>query len=302
MAILNTYKTWLAAARLRTLPLALSSIILGSLLARWQGKFSLWIMLLSMLTATLYQVLSNFANDLGDGLRGTDANRVGEKRAIATGTITIRAMKRAVTLFTALSIASGTLLSYLATRGLSPYVTLLFVALGLAATVAARSYTLGRRAYGYAGFGDVFVLIFFGWLGVLGSNFLQTAQFEPTLFLPATAVGLLAVGVLNLNNLRDVETDVVAGKRTMAVRLGRVKGKVYQTALLVGAIIAHSLFLFGHMPPLSAYMFLLVLPILLVNLVRTWAADSAAQFDPLLKPLAIATLLFCLLAGIGLNL
>jgi len=294
-------KAWVAAARLRTLPLALSSIILGSLLAMHFAQFSWAILILSMLTATIYQVLSNYANDLGDGLKGTDANRVGEKRAIASGSISIDQMKKVVLLFTILALVSGTLLSWLATRHLNISVTLFFVLLGIAATLAARSYTMGKRAYGYAGMGDVFVLLFFGWVGVLGSYFLQANTLEAVFLLPATAVGFLATGVLNLNNLRDMETDKLAGKHTLVVRMGRPAAKIYQAVLLLGALAMEVAFVYLTGLNYWGYLFLITAPLILINLAKTFKARNASDYDPLLKPLAIATLFFCLLGGVGAN-
>ncbi len=297
-----TLKTWIAAARLRTLPLALASILLGSFLAAFYGRFSSTILLLSMLTAICYQVLSNFANDLGDGLKGTDANRKGEKRAIASGMISISQMKGAVTLFAILSLVFGTWLSISATHMLPTWITVLFISLGVAATIAALSYTLGTRAYGYSGLGDVFVVIFFGWVGVMGAFFLHVKQFNPIVLLPATAVGLLATGVLNLNNMRDLETDKQAGKNTLVVRMGRPAAKLYHLVLLGLAVVLQLIFVWKTQPGWSGYLFLLTVPLFIKNGIAAYKANEQVQFDPLLKPLAIATLLFCLLAGIGQNL
>jgi len=295
-------KTWLAAARLRTLPLALSAIILGSLLARFYGEFSLAILILCILTAVFYQVLSNFANDLGDGLKGTDANKVGEKRAIASGSISVIQMKNAVVLFSALSLIAGSFLSWFATIGQELWVTMLFIILGFAATFAALFYTLGKRAYGYSGWGDLFVLIFFGWLGVLGAFFLQAKSLPIELFLPASAVGFLAMGVLNLNNMRDVENDRLAQKNTVVVKMGIVNAKKYHLVLLIGALSMQSVFVLLSTKSYWAWLFILVAPLIFINAKKAWQAKESKDFDPLLKPLAIATLLFCLLAGIGQNL
>ena len=294
-------KHWIAAARLRTLPLALSTILLGSLLAAFYGQFNVLILLWCFITATFYQVLSNFANDLGDGLKGTDSQRTGEQRAVASGIISISQMKRAVVLFAVLSLVSGSWLSYIGTLHSSFTVTYLFIGLGFLAVLAALKYTLGKRAYGYSGWGDLFVILFFGWVGVIGSFFLQTNLFKWELFLPATAVGMLATGVLNLNNLRDVETDETAAKNTLVVKIGRERAKIYQVLLLLGALLLQTVFVLITKPGWGGFAFLLVSPLLLKNLSATYKAKSAAQFDPLLKPLAITTLLFCLSAGLGQN-
>ena len=295
-------RTWIAAARLRTLPLALATILLGSLLAAYTHAFSGKILFWSMLTAVFYQILSNFANDLGDGLKGTDDNRVGEAWAIASGAISIKQMKWAVFMFVVLSVGAGTYLSVIATATLPGWVTGLFIGLGIMATIAALSYTMGKRAYGYSGYGDLFVLIFFGWVGVIGSNFLQTNSFQWNLILPASAVGFLAMGVLNLNNMRDVESDSAAGKNTVVVKRGLAWAKAYHHILLYGAVLLQLAYVWLTSPGFGGYLFLAILPLILNNLSRVRAAKTARDFEPLLKPLAITTLLFCLLAGIGQNL
>lgn len=295
----TSLNTWIAAARLRTLPLALSSIILGSLLAVSFSKFSAIVLILSVITATVYQILSNYANDLGDGLKGTDANRVGEKRAIASGSISVAQMRKAVNVFTVLSLVFGTLLSIFSTQQNDIWVTIFFITLGIMATIAARSYTMGKNAYGYAGLGDVFVLLFFGYVGVIGSYFLHGNHFNFLVLLPATSVGFLATGVLNLNNLRDAETDAKSAKKTVVVRLGRKGAKFYQTFLIIGALVFQGLFVVLTSSGAWAWLYLAVAPLLILNLSKTWRASQPAQFDPLLKPLAISTLLFCLLAGLG---
>lgn len=291
-----TLKTWLAAARLRTLPLALAAIILGSLLAFAADSFTWQIFIWSIITAICYQVLSNFANDLGDGIKGTDANRIGEKRAVASGDITITQMKTAVVLFTVLSLISGTWLSIIATNG---WVTFVFIALGMAAIWAALNYTIGAHAYGYSGWGDVFVVVFFGLVGVVGSNFLYTNTWQPVLLLPATAVGLLAAGVLNLNNMRDIENDRKAGKITLVVKIGLANARLYHVAILLLALVLHLIYLQVNDYGLVAYIVFVLAPLIMANIISVFRAQSSAAFDPLLKPLALTTLLFCVLAGVG---
>lgn len=296
---LDLMKKWLAAARLRTLPLAFSSIILGSCLAAAEGHFSWMIFILCLLTTLCYQILSNYANDLGDGLKGTDDHREGEARAVASGAISAAQMKKAVWLFAILSFFFGTVLSLLATASLPWIVSLTFVVLGLLAIGAAITYTMGRRAYGYSGWGDVSVLLFFGYVGVVGSYFLQSNMLNWQIFLPATSVGFLAMGVLNLNNMRDLENDRRNAKHTLAVRLGLKGAKIYQTILIVLAF--DLAFLFNRLNAGSFWqnLYFLSLPLLLLNLFASLKARSAADFEPLLKMLAIATLIFALTFGAG---
>jgi 1,4-dihydroxy-2-naphthoate octaprenyltransferase len=223
-------KSWIAAARPRTLPLSLASIILGSLLALANLQFSWKVMLLASLTTIFLQVLSNFANDYGDAVSGKDTDqRVGPRRAVATGDISREAMLRGIVITAVLSLISGIWLLLESFRDAGPpggYFSAIparfwfFLLLGLLSIAAAVGYTNGKRPYGYAGFGDIAVLIFFGWVGVLGTYFLHTLSFVPLLLLPATSVGLFATGVLNINNIRDIETDTQTGKRSIPTRLG----------------------------------------------------------------------------------
>lgn len=294
-----TIKLWVAAARFRTLPLAFASIILGNFLAASMGHFHLGIFLLTLFTTLCYQILSNYANDYGDGVKGTDAVREGEQRSVAAGLITARQMRRAVWVFALLSLISGTALSIWATWQLPRLVTITFIILGIAAVGAAITYTVGKNAYGYHGLGDVAVLLFFGVIGVGGSYFLQTNALNPEVLLPAFAMGLLAVGVLNLNNMRDRENDSLAGKKTVVVLLGERGAKFYHALLLLIAFDAA--FFYTKIIPGShwQYLFFLTLPLLVFNLVKVLRARAPKDYEPLLKQLALSTLLFALLFGLG---
>lgn len=294
-----TLKPWIEAARLRTLPLAFSSIILGTCLAAARAHFDGVIFILCLLTTLFYQVLSNYANDYGDGIKGTDDDRVGEKRAVATGSISLAAMRRAITVFAVLSFVSGTTLSILATSDMDIWVTLSFILLGFLAILAAITYTVGNRAYGYYGLGDLAVLIFFGVVGVGGSYFLQAGSLDWPVLLPALATGLLAVGVLNLNNMRDIATDRINGKNTLAVHFGLRGAKVYHLVLIVLAF--DLAFVYNLLVEGSFWqnLYWLVLPLLLLNLNAALRAQTPSDFEPLLKVLAVTTLLFSVLFGIG---
>jgi 1,4-dihydroxy-2-naphthoate octaprenyltransferase len=294
-----TFKDWLQAARLRTLPLAFSSIITGSLLAASAGPFRWSILVLALLTTLLYQVLSNYANDYGDGIRGTDANKVGEQRAIAAGKISVTQMRKAILALAIAAFWSGTLLSILALQPISWALALLFVGLGLLAVLAAITYTVGAKAYAYIGLGDLFVLLFFGWLGVCGSYFIQAGTLPAAIWLPATAIGLLSAGVLNLNNMRDMETDTAAGKKTLALRLGLPKAKVYHLVLLLGALVLPLIYVAQLPGSWPKYLFLFTAPLIIRNGLKMWQAKNREALDQLLKPLAITTLLFSLLLGLG---
>jgi len=299
---MSSIKPWLAAARLRTLPLAFSCIILGNFLAANEGSFDGSILILSLLTTLLFQVLSNYANDYGDGVKGTDDHRKGEKRMVSAGIISRKSMKRAVYLLVVLSFISASLLSYIALIDSGWTLVLLFIALGCLAILAALFYTIGDTAYGYSGWGDFFVLLFFGWVGVMGSYYIQTAQLSLDMLMPSSAVGLLAVGVLNLNNMRDIQSDKVAGKFSIPVRIGLPWAKAYHVALVV---IAFDLaFFYAQMKGGDVWrnLFLLTAPLLLWNLSSVFKAWKSEDFEPLLKRLAITTLLFSILLGLGIYL
>lgn len=296
-------KVWVAAARLRTLPLAFSCILLGSAIAMSEGHFSGSILIWSLITTLLYQVLSNYANDYGDGVKGTDENRQGEKRAVASGEITATGMRNAVWIFSVAAWASGAWLSYIGTVHAPNVVFYAFLFLNTGAVISAIRYTVGGSAYGYKGLGDIYVLLFFGWIGVMGSYYLHTNVLNLAVMLPATAVGFLAVGVLNLNNMRDLETDIEHGKHTVPVRMGRENAKVYHSILLLGAPVLMAAFVCIHpINSLYNWTFVLVVPVILLQWRKAMKAQTPDQFDPLLKPLAMSTLLFVLISGIGFNL
>jgi len=228
---MSKLRIWLSAMRLRTLPLSLAGIILGSGMAAAEGKFDLTICVLALLTAASYQILSNLANDYGDGIKGTDAKRTGPARAVASGWISLKEMKTALIINGIISFLLTVALLKTAFPDSGPdfYV---YLFLGMAAIWAAVKYTVGKKAYGYAGLGDLFVLIFFGWVSVAGVYYLYTRHLDKEVFAAATAIGLLAVAVLNINNMRDLDADRKAGKITFAVKLGRTNALKYHRALI----------------------------------------------------------------------
>jgi len=295
-------KSWLAAARPRTLPLALASIILGSFLAAAAGRFSPAISALAALTTIFLQILSNFANDYGDAVSGKDTpDRVGPRRAVATGLITKEAMFRGMVVTGLLALVSGIALLVVAFQDASSQVFWVFLALGLVCIAAAIAYTNGKRPYGYSGFGDMAVLIFFGWVGVLGTYFLHTLSFDPWLLLPASSVGFLATGVLNINNIRDIETDARTGKYSIPVRLGRQRAIGYHWLLLLGGMTCAVLFawLYGAITTPYRWLFVLAFPLFFLNGRAVAGHRQATELNPRLGQLALSTLVFVLLWGIG---
>ncbi len=292
-------KKWLEAARLRTLPLALAAMGMGTFLAAARGNFRWDIFLLCALTTILLQVLSNLANDYGDAVNGADgADRVGPLRSVQSGAIAQKSMLAAVVLFSILSLLSGILLLYVAFGGFGEAFWY-FIALGLLAILAAVFYTAGRNPYGYAGFGDLSVLLFFGFMAVMGSSYLFEKEWVAVQLLPALSVGLFSVGVLNVNNIRDIASDRKAGKMSIPVRIGREKAVRYHVFLIVLGLfsaLVYALFTpqnFGHL------IFLISLPLFLKNIKAVARFKDADQLDPYLKQLAISTLAFVVLFGLG---
>ena len=231
-------KHWIEAARVRTLPLSVSGIIVGSFYAMSQGMFNWNIVTFALLTTLGLQILSNFANDYGDGVKGTDnKDRVGPMRAIQSGMITPNAMKKAIGLTAVITLTFAVLLIYFAFKESYLLYSLFFLMLGIVAIASAIRYTVGKGAYGYRGFGDLFVFIFFGMVSTFGVYFMFSKNMDWLLLLPATAIGFLSVGVLNLNNMRDEESDRKAGKNTIVVKMGGENAKKYHFFLVISAMV-----------------------------------------------------------------
>lgn len=307
----NLYN-WLQAARLRTLPLSISGILLGSFIARWRlvhiGENWDWrIFALAMLVTLLYQVLSNFANDYGDGVRGTDRfrDKNAEKRAIASGIISVKQMKMAV--------ISTAILAMIMTIGLLytaffPHYILefyVFIGLGILCILAAVGYTMGKKPYGYLGLGDIMVFIFFGWISVGGSYFLFTKVWSWDILLPASAIGMLSVAVLNLNNMRDLESDKLAGKNTLALRLGFKRAMIYQIVLMQLPLILVLIFLLKNELQIKGNYYAFMVMVLFFPMTamrrKIMKAKLPKELDPFLKQVGIITLMMAILLAIGLN-
>ncbi len=291
---------WLSAMRPRTLPLAVASIIMGSSLAAAHGAFSWWVATLCFITAILLQILSNLANDYGDSLHGADSvDRLGPPRAVQSGQVTADQMLRAMIIVAVMAIACGLLLLWLAFRDAAVSSTLVFVILGGAAVAAAITYTAGKLPYGYVGLGDLAVLIFFGWVGVLGSYFVQANDLAPWLILPATSCGLLAVAVLNVNNIRDMTSDELAGKRSLPVRLGLERARIYHWILLMLPVALTVLYVILTGGSVWEYLFLLALPLLVRNGLAISRTTDLPTLNPWLKQMSLATLVFVILFSVG---
>ena len=295
-------KDWLSAFRLRSLPLALTCILMGSFLAQAKGLFRIEITLLGILTAALLQILSNLANDYGDAKSGVDSpQRVGPTRAVQTGKISASAMKNAIFLFSGLSFFSGIMLLLVAFWGSEKLLQnfMIFLGIGVLAILAAIFYTNGKKPYGYVGLGDIAVLIFFGWVGVMGIFFLHTGTFEALFLLPATSCGIFAVAVLNVNNIRDIPSDALAGKNSIPVRLGRKNAVFYHWSLLAGGLICTCAYVCVSFHSFWQLLFLISVPLMLINAIAVKNKTLASDLDPYLKQMAISALVFTLTFGLG---
>lgn len=303
---------WIKAARLRTLPLSLSGIIMGSFIAKWRlygegGTWDLKIFALALLVTLLYQVLSNYANDYGDGVKGTDAKRAveAESRAVASGRITAKQMKSAVILLSILSFAATVALLYVAFIPGYMNEFYIFIGLGVASILAAIGYTIGKKPYGYMGLGDLFVFIFFGLVSVCGSYFLFTKTFSWDMLLPGTAIGMMSMAVLNLNNMRDIESDRLSGKNSLALRIGFKNAMIYEMVLLQLPLILMLVFfgVNGFFQTQNYYVFIVMILLLpLMKLRRQiMAVKNPRELDPFLKQVGIMTFVMAVLTAFGLN-
>lgn len=292
-------KHWIEAARVRTLPLSVSGIIVGSFYAMSQAYFNWKIVLFALLTTLGLQILSNFANDYGDGVKGTDNNeRVGPTRAIQSGVITPQQMKTAITLTACVTLVFAGLLIYFAFKESYLWYSLLFLVLGVLAIASAIRYTIGNNAYGYKGYGDVFVFVFFGLVSTFGVYFMFSKTLDVLLLLPATAIGFLSVGVLNLNNMRDEESDKKAGKNTLVVKNGGVWAKKYHYFLIVSAMLLVLVFALLNDFHFDQYIFMVAYFPLTSHLITVYRNKNPKLLDPELKKLAISTFLLSVLLAL----
>ena len=286
-------QNWIGAFRLRTLPLALASILMGIAVSQIHGEFNWQVSLWAIITTLLLQILSNLANDSGDGIKGTDnKNRLGPERAIQSGAISLKQMKIAIIIFSILSLISGLYLIKLSDISIQGII--LFIALGISAILAAIFYTVGKKSYGYRGLGDIFVFLFFGLLAVLGSFYLNAKYISLDVVYPAITVGLLSTAVLNLNNIRDLKNDKKSGKMTIAVKLGVKRAKFYHTLLINIAFFALLLFVSRSATAWQIYLVFLLYPLFLMDLMKIDKETDLKNLDPFLKKTAIKTFLLVL--------
>lgn len=288
-------KNWIEAARLRTLPLSMSGILVGSFVAYKQGFWDTRIFVLALSTTLCWQILSNFANDLGDSFKGTDNDqRLGPKRGIQQGAISQNQMIVGIVLISILSLFMVVPLIIIGTQGMHGSVLWVYIILAILSVVAAITYTVGKKAYGYHGLGDLMVFIFFGLVSVIGVYCLYSKQFDIWLIALSFTVGLLSVAVLNLNNMRDFENDKASNKNTLVVSLGLANAKIYHTSIIVGSFIALILFISAKQWWWSC---LSILPyiVLTKHIITVWKIKYPKNFDPEMKKVALSTFMIALL-------
>ncbi|OUR90764.1 1,4-dihydroxy-2-naphthoate octaprenyltransferase [Flavobacteriales bacterium 34_180_T64] len=297
---MSKLKPWLSAIRLRTLPLSVSGIIMGACFAEYNGFFNIYILILALLTTISLQILSNLANDYGDGMKGTDnENRVGPERAIQSGSITPEQMFDGIKINIFITIILSVSLIYTSFGTGNFLYAMLFFLLGGFAIYSALTYTMGDSAYGYRGLGDVFVFLFFGLVSCIGSYILFGKQIDHVLMLPAISLGFLSVGVLNLNNMRDIDSDKLSNKITLAVKLGKKKAKVYHMVLIFSAIVLSLVFSILYYTSLWNFLFYISYIPLVIHIRKIHVANAPNEYDSQLKVLALTTFLFSVLLGVG---
>ena len=294
-------KPWIIAARLRTLPLAVSNILLGSFLAYNQGKFSIIILLLGLATAVFLQVLSNFANDYGDFINGADEKRISKyERVLQSGKISPKQMRWMLIILTLLTFVTGISLIIFAANALGTIALVVFFGIGILCIIAAITYTIGKKPYGYIGMGDIAVFIFFGIVGVCGIYVLQTRQWDWHVLLPAASFGLLSMGVLNINNIRDLESDRISGKKTLVVRIGLEKAKIYHTWLILIAVILGIVSTLLDFHSAFQLLYLLTIPFFIMNVYRVRSSEYSGKLDDELRNLSLTAFFFSVTYGLGL--
>lgn len=309
---------YIKAARLRTLPLSVSGIIVGAFLGGYDSfitaqdtffnsavsiksmpLYQSLIFWLAILTTIGFQVLSNFANDYGDGVKGTDNDRKGETRMVSSGAISPKQMKRAMIITAIVTLVIALLLIYKAFGKENFLYSLVFFVFGISSIIAAIKYTVGKSAYGYSGFGDFFVFVFFGLLSVIGTYFLYTKELNFIIFLPAFTVGLLSTAVLNLNNMRDRVNDAKSNKNTLVVKIGTKAAKYYHYVLLISSFLFTLLYtVIRYQSPFQLLFIIAYIP-LIKHLFFVMRNKNEVLLDGELKKVALSTFLFAILFGLG---
>ncbi|MBN1116422.1 MAG: 1,4-dihydroxy-2-naphthoate polyprenyltransferase [Bacteroidales bacterium] len=292
---------WLQAFRLRTLPLALSSTLVGSFLAYSFSGFRIGVFIFAILTTLFLQILSNLANDYGDAVKGSDnPDRIGPERVTQSGKVSHQAIRRMIVFFVVLSLLAGSVLIFVGLNQFPVKTILVFFAIGFSAIYASVKYTVGRNPYGYVGLGDLFVYLYFGLIGVCGTFFLHTGFFDPWILLPASSIGLFSSGVLNLNNLRDVDNDAENGKRTLVVRIGVKAAKVYHLVIVVVGIVLTVIYTLIFFKSPVQLLFMATIPFLYYDIRTVMLNTVPVDLNGELKKLALTTFAFSVTFSAGL--
>ena len=294
------FKAAIQSMRLRTLPLSMAGVLLGILLAVADWKVDVWTAVLIVITTVCLQILSNLSNELGDVLRGTDtAERVGPQYGLNSGALNIPDMKLLIGIFVGLCVVFGTAMTWRAFGTLWDMTPVLVLMLGAAAIMGAMKYTLGHNPYGYRAKGDIYVFLFFGLVSVMGAYFVCTkgVGLHWKLLLPAAGVGCFSVGVLNVNNIRDMKTDAV-NRVTVAIKLGTHKARIYQTVLIGLGWVCMAAYCLLCWPSAWHWMWVVTLPLYIVHLKGIWTREDRA-LDPMLPLLVMSTFALSLLFGLG---
>jgi 1,4-dihydroxy-2-naphthoate octaprenyltransferase len=293
-------QAWIKALRLRTLPLSLSGIVLGSFIAKSDDYWDWKVFIFALSTTILFQIVSNLANDLGDSIKGTDNNeRIGPMRSVQSGLISKKEMRNAVVFTSILSFISAAILIYFGTKGFTYAILWVYVGLAILCIIAAITYTVGKKAYGYNGLGDIMVFLFFGIVSVMGVYPLYAKEINWFLLLPASSIGLLSAAVLNLNNMRDRVNDAKSNKKTLVVMMGANAAKIYHALLIILALVCMLIFL-SKGTQTTAFIGLIPFILLLLHVRKVLATKDPKEFDPELKKVALSTFAISVLTSIGL--
>ena len=295
----TSLRSWIRAARPRTVLLSLSGVLMGGFLAFAESpEVNPWTVAFCALTAITLQILSNLANDYGDYKKGVDnAHRTGPERTLQSGALTERQMRVGIAITAIIALIAGALLIFVFAR-LTWAELAVFAALGLGAIMAALLYTLGKHPYGYRGLGDLFCFIFFGLVAVAGTFYLATKTIDFAVFLPATAMGCCSNAVLNINNMRDYENDKASGKNSLVVKIGLRNAFLYHVSLITLTFVCLTVYLLLKHQPFYTYAFWLLSPLFIKDLITIHKQQERGVPDRLLPRQVLHTLLLTLVFGL----
>ena len=303
MNLNNRISPWISAFRPHTLFLAAAGVILGSGLALHVGRFDLTTAILTLNTALLLQLLSNLANDLGDYVQGADktGGRIGPIRSVQSGKISPYQMKIGIGITTLITMFSGLVLLLRLFHTIGLIVVVVFLIVGALSLFSALFYTLGERPYGYKGWGDFFAFLFFGPIAVMGTYYLQTLIVDFRSVLPSIGMGLLSAMILNVNNMRDIDNDAYSNKRTIPVRLGLKRAKVYHSTLMLTMYACFLIYSFMYaITPWYRFAYIIVYLLLFAILMQILKKEGK-ELDPYLRKTALSAFVLSILFSVCIN-